>query len=166
MNLNNIDVKRVDSDNYHKFDDMVFWRINDKERTVAEKDISRQKPFDDIYLQLNNLGYRVYVVSHNNRFIGWISLIYVPKIGNWISGVLYVDELWVAPNYRKNGIGSMLMQKAHDYKEELKATKIRLYTGIDNFAAQNLYKKYGLKIVPGKNVFMETENPNCRNIEG
>lgn len=47
------------------------------------------------------------------------------------------------------------MGKAFEYQKETGAVEIRLYTGDDNIAAQELYKKCGLKIT-GKAVYMQS----------
>ena len=35
--------------------------------------------------------------------------------GSVIFGSIYTDQLWVHPNYRKNGLGHQLMEAVHDY---------------------------------------------------
>lgn len=35
--------------------------------------------------------------------------------GSVIFGSIYTDQLWVHPDYRKNGLGHQLMEAVHDY---------------------------------------------------
>jgi len=35
--------------------------------------------------------------------------------GSMIFGNIYTDQLWVHPDYRKNGLGHKLMEAVHDY---------------------------------------------------
>jgi len=69
--------------------------------------------------------------------------------------VIYIDGLWTSPGFRRRGIAQALMGKAFEYQKETGAVEIRLYTGDDNIAAQELYKKCGLKIT-GKAVYMQS----------
>ncbi len=96
----NYTIERITETNYNKFDDMVFYRENGFQREPSNAPISRQ-----ITEQLNNPDFYVYAVNVENRFVGWISITYIPKIGSrWNGkGHIYVDELWVAPDYRNNG---------------------------------------------------------------
>lgn len=47
------------------------------------------------------------------------------------------------------------MKKAFECREETGAIEVRLYTSDDNIAAQELYKKCGLRIT-GKAVYMQS----------
>jgi len=76
-------------ENYHLFDDMVYWRINGKERTEEERKASRHKIFENACDELLHQDFKVYAALHNGRFIGWISCVYVPKIGYWKKGYIH-----------------------------------------------------------------------------
>ncbi len=154
--MRNIDivVERISEDNYHKFDDMVAWRVNGIERSVDEKRISRDKDFSEALQQLKQEGFYAYGALLEGRFVGWITVIHTPKIGKWYRGVVYVDEIWTAPEYRRRGIAFLLMQKAFEVQRLTNAVKVRLYT--DNIPAQRLYEKCGLKVT-NHAVFMESE---------
>ena len=58
----------------------------------------------------------------------------------WILNDLYVD-----PEARKQGIGEMLLHKAKDYAIKTGAKSISLSTAPDNYSAQRLYEKNGYK---------------------
>lgn len=154
-NTIDITIKRISKRNYHKFDDMVYWRINGVERLASPKEQNQNTIFQEAFNALNHQGFYVYAAEHWGRFIGWVTLIYKPKIGRWKKGVIYVDELWTAPEFRRKGVAYKLMQKAFEIQRITGAVKVRLYT--DNIAAQRLYEKCGL-IVNGNAVFMESEN--------
>ncbi len=135
-------IEAVTPENYYMYDDMVFWRLNERERTQADKAISEKKSYTKAIEALRHNGFYVYAAQYQSRFVGWIHLIYMPKIGRWQSGVLYVDELWVTPEFRRHGVAKMLCEKANELKVKLKADRIRLYT--DNPIAQRVYEKSGL----------------------
>ncbi|MCR5767676.1 MAG: GNAT family N-acetyltransferase [Lachnospiraceae bacterium] len=147
--MNNSIVK-IDADNYPLFDDMIFWRENGYERTPSGQPVSEQ-----IKRELANPDLYIYAAMADNRFVGWISLVYIPKIGKWNGhGHIYVDELWVAPDFRGKGIGRALMAKADALKDELEATGSRLYVNVDNKSAKALYEKCGFR-EEGHTLFME-----------
>ena len=130
---------RIDADNYPLFDDMVFWRENGFERAPVPAPVSAQ-----MKKALENPNLYVYAAEAENRYVGWISLVYIPKIGKWQGrGHVYVDELWVAPEFRGRGIAKALMKKADELKTQLNAAGIRLYVNADNPAAMALYEKCG-----------------------
>lgn len=145
-------IKRINKENYNKYNDMVAWRINGVERTEEEKKRSKNTIFEDVYNELEHEGFYVYAAEVEGRYIGWISLMYIPKIGKWHKGTLFVDELWTAPEFRKNGVAYGLMNKALELQRELGAMALRLYT--NNMPARKLYEKCGL-VVEGEAVFME-----------
>ena len=97
---------------------MVFWRENGFEREPSKTPASEQ-----MKKELANPNLHVYAVMVEKRYVGWISLVYIPKVGSrWNGhGHVYVDELWVEPNFRGRGFAKALMKKADDLKIELGA---------------------------------------------
>jgi ribosomal protein S18 acetylase RimI-like enzyme len=149
----NIKIVRITQENYNKFDDMVCWRIKGKEK--GEKTSSEETFLsEENKKNLQNKNLYVFALEKDSKYIGWISLIYMPKIGLWKNGILFIDELWVSPEYRNNGFAQILMDKAKELKKELKAIKIRLYVDTNNKSAINLYEKNGLKKF-GETFFMQ-----------
>lgn len=74
----NFKVDRINENNYYLFDDMVFWRENGFERETLRAPIAEQ-----IKKELANPNLYIYAVMVDNRYIGWISLVYIPKVGKW-----------------------------------------------------------------------------------
>lgn len=148
----NYEIEKVNSNNYHLFDDMIFWRANGYERTPEDNLVS-----DNIVKELENPNLYIYAMKMDNRYIGWISLVYIPKVGRWNgNGHIYVDELWIEPSYRGRGLSKILMREADMLKVQLNATGIRLYVNVDNPTAQCLYERCGF-IKDGQAYFMEKE---------
>lgn len=56
-----------------------------------------------------------------------------------------LNDLFVQPDYRRNGIGKALMQKAQELAEQSGAKGLVLETGIENRSAQALYEQLGYK---------------------
>ena len=147
----NYTIEKIDVSNYSQFDDMVFWRQNGVERAPSQTPVSEQ-----MQKELANPNLHVYAVQVDNRFVGWISLVYIPKIGSrWAGhGHVYVDELWVQPDFRGKGLAKALMQKADEWKAEWEATGSRLYVNVNNPTAQKLYERCGYQ-EDGQAYFME-----------
>ena len=144
-------IEKVDVNNYSLFEDMVYWRENGIERNPAVPSISEQ-----MKNELNNPKLYIYAALENGRYVGWISLVYIPKVGQrWKGhGHIYIDELWVEPGFRGKGFAKALMKKADDLKSELNATGIRLYVNVNNPTAKILYEHCGFH-EDGNTFFME-----------
>lgn len=155
MKIADIIIERVTRNNYYMFDDMVFWRMNGFEMTSDHKESNKNVIFDSAFSELDHKDFYVFAALYEGRFIGWITLIYIPKVGKWNRGIIFVEELWTASKFRRRGVAMKLVQKAFEIQHETGAVKIRLYT--DNIPAQELYKKCGLEIINNA-VFMESYN--------
>lgn len=143
-------IEKIDAKNHSLFDDMVFWRENGYERESSQEPVSEQ-----IKKELLNPDLYVYAVKVDGRYVGWISCVYIAKVGKWKGhGHIYVDELWVEPSFRGNGFAKALLKKADELKEKFNATGIRLYVNVNNPVAQNLYETCGY-VEDGRAIFME-----------
>ena len=146
----NYTIEKIDENNHSLFDDIVFWRENGYEREPSQKPVSEQ-----IKKELLNPDLYVYAVKVDGRYVGWISCVYIAKVGKWKGhGHIYVDELWVEPSFRGNGFAKSLLKKADELKDKLGATGIRLYVNVNNPVAQNLYETCGY-VEDGRAIFME-----------
>ena len=68
--------------------------------------------------------------------------------GFWVMAQeAHISTIAVDPRYRGLGIGQLLLVTAIDKALELDAALVSLEVRVSNFAAQNLYRKYGFKIV-------------------
>lgn len=135
-------IERITGENYHKFDDMIHWRIHNQERSLEEKTYNQVNQV--VPEELNRQGFYVFSASVDNKYVGWISLIYLPKVGRKdFNGFLYVDELWVQEDYRNNGLARALMEKADHIAQALKPVGIRLGVNVNNPGAKYLYESCG-----------------------
>ena len=146
----NYTIEKIDENNHSLFDDMVFWREHGYEREPSQEPVSEQ-----IKKELLNPDLYVYAVKVDGRYVGWISCVYIAKVGKWKGhGHIYVDELWVEPSFRGNGFAKSLLKKADELKDKLGATGIRLYVNVNNPVAKNLYEACGY-VEDGRAIFME-----------
>jgi len=139
------EIVKVTKDNYHLYDDLVYLRLNGKERSEKEKEVSKTKIDLRILKELKKDGFFVYAALTENKFVGWIHALYIPKIGKWPMGIMYIDELWVSSDFRRKGIATALIKKVIEIKDDLGIDCLRVYT--DNKAAKNLYEKCGLHVI-------------------
>ena len=146
------EIVKVTKDNYHLYDDLVYLRLNGKERSEKEKEVSKTKIDLRILKELKKDDFFVYAALIGDQFVGWIHGIYIPKIGKWPMGILYIDELWVSANFRRQGIATALIKKIVEIKDELEIDCIRVYT--ENKSAKKLYQKCGLYVI-NQSFFME-----------
>ena len=143
-------IEKVTAENYPLFEDLVFWRQTGQERTPVMEPVSAQ-----IQHELGNPNLHLYAAKAQGRYVGWIALVYIPKVGKWGGrGHLYVDELWVAPELRRKGIGTGLLAVADRMKSDLGAVGSRLHVNSENPAARRLDEKCGFA-ESGQATFME-----------
>ncbi|MCL2718636.1 MAG: GNAT family N-acetyltransferase [Lachnospiraceae bacterium] len=135
---------------------MTFYRKNKREKNEDER--KEIQDFTDFYLTLENENFYVFAAQSNNQFVGYICTVYLPKITRVNSkGYLYIDEIWIKPNYRGKGIANALMKKADELSKEINTLGLRLYVSADNSEAISLYKKCGYEKKFGESLFMEKE---------
>jgi len=147
---------RVNKENFPMFDDMAFFRKNGRERTEDER--KEIQDYTAFHLTLEDENFYVFAAQSNNQFVGYICAVYLPKITRAKSkGYLYIDELWVKPDFRKKGIANALMEKADVLSKEMDTIGLRLYVNADNNEAISLYKKCGYDNKFGESLFMEKE---------
>jgi GNAT superfamily N-acetyltransferase len=56
-----------------------------------------------------------------------------------------LNDLFVAPEARRRGVGKLLLERARSYAESTGAAGLMLQTAIDNYPAQALYESLGWK---------------------
>jgi len=135
-------IVRVGKDNYPLFEAMVFYRINGHGRGDCEQ--IEAPDFDAVYETLDNANLYVFAAELEDQFIGWISAVYIPKVGRTAGkGHLFVDELYTDPRYRRRGIAQALMKQAEALARELDALGLRLYVNTESAEAISFYKKCG-----------------------
>lgn len=145
-----MNIVRINQENYPQFDAMIEWR-----HTGIEPQPTPSSLTQDIINELNNPNLYLYGLEIEHHFIGWISLVYIPKVSKFKGhGHIYVDELWIEPSFQNHGYAKILMKKADELKEKLNATGIRLYVNTDNPIAHHLYQTCGFQD-EGNAIFME-----------
>ena len=68
--------------------------------------------------------------------------------GFWIAAQeAHISTIAVGPRFRAQGIGQLMLVTMIERALELDATLVSLEVRVSNFVAQNLYRKYGFKVV-------------------
>jgi len=149
-------IVRVNKNNYFMHDDMIFHRKHGRDKNECE--LKEIQDFTAEYKILDNENLFIYAAQTENKFVGYISIAYIPKVGqtlHGLNGFLFVDELWTNPNYRENGIAYALMMQADKLCKDKKISGLRLYVSGDNTAARTLYTKCRYNDKGGNAHFME-----------
>ena len=150
-------IVRVKKDNYFMFDNMIFYRKNNRDKNKDE--LKEKWDFAIEYATLESENFYVFSAQTKNIFIGYISITYIPKIGQeWnghLNGFLYIDELWVNPNHRRKGIAEALLKKADDLCQEKYISGLRIGVNTTNDAGISLYKKCGYEQMFGTCLLMQ-----------
>ncbi|MGG0670124.1 GNAT family N-acetyltransferase [Sporosarcina koreensis] len=95
-----------------------------------------------IQKRLENEDSVIFIVKNNQKYIGFTQL-YPTFSSISMKNAWILNDLFIDPEYRKKGIGEMLLHKAKDYAIKTGAKSISLSTAPDNFSAQRLYEKNG-----------------------
>ena len=143
-------IEQVTVENYPMFDDLLYWREHGAEREAGQGTVT-----EDVRQELQNPDLYLFAAASDGRYVGWISLVYIPKVSKWRGhGHVYVDELWVAPQYRRQGVAAALTEKADELRSQFNAVGIRLYVNVENPGARRLYESCGFR-EDGQAHFME-----------
>lgn len=135
------------------------------QKNINIRDFEMEKDFDWIFLldsyvnvtrsrkevqeEIQNYSGDIYVATINKKVIGFISLSYP-----FWDKVAMIDYLAVEENYRKQGIGRLLIHHVLKRAQELSMRYVCVQTGLWNLGAINFYKRVGFSL---RGVFPEYE---------
>lgn len=116
----------------------------DKYRVFYKKDSDISLAEQFIKTRLSNNESVIFIALYGEVPAGFTQLYpkysSVSAVKNWI-----LNDLYVEPNYRKQGIGEALIKTAMDFAKGDGATYVQLETAIDNYNAQSLYETIGFQ---------------------
>lgn len=92
--------------------------------------------------RLENEDSVIFVVKKYRKYVGFTQL-YPTFSSISMKNAWILNDLFINPEAREQGIGEMLLHKAKDYAIKTGAKSISLSTAPDNFSAQRLYEKNG-----------------------
>ena len=116
--------------------------VFDLYRQFYKKDPDKIISIEYIKQRLTNKESTIFFVEEDNVCIGIVQL-YVTFDSLELSKKIILYDLFVRSEYRKKGIGAMLMDASKDFAENNDITGIELSTAISNGTAQRLYESLG-----------------------
>jgi GNAT superfamily N-acetyltransferase len=86
----------------------------------------------------------ILLAEQRERAVGFVQL--YPSFSSLaIAPIWVLNDLFVAPQARRHGVGRALMQAAREFARDSGAVRIILETGQANLAAQTLYETLGYR---------------------
>ena len=116
--------------------------VFDLYRQFYKKNPDKIISIEYIKQRLTNKESTIFFVEEDNICIGIVQL-YVTFDSLELSKKIILYDLFVRSEYRKKGIGAMLMDASKDFAENNGITGIELSTAISNGTAQRLYESLG-----------------------
>ncbi len=104
--------------------------------------MKKQSKLAEQFLDELKSGNRVtYIYKDGNEFIGEISLVKETNDSDYTipNQRVYVSRLIVKPEYRRQGVGKMLVDFITDRSKELGYTEMSIGVDLDNYPALKLY---------------------------
>lgn len=107
---------------------------------IDRKSYSQPWGVNEFFREINyNRFGRYFVAEIDKKIVGYI--------GSWFLGdLIHITTVAVDPEYRRKGIGEMLMNFIIDMGKGEKVKKVVLEVRVSNLVAQKLYEKLGFKI--------------------
>ena len=119
-----------------------IFRANEIDLTNIDKiENSLDKRILSYNILKNNLddnNYYIYIAKFNNIVVGYISFVF-------LIDHIDIDSIAVIPEYRKNKIGTLLLNKLFEVSKELNVNNIFLEVRKSNIPAVLFYEKMGFK---------------------
>lgn len=135
-----VSIKAVTSENWQSLKELRLKAVADSPEAFGDS-IETVSSKSDEYWKDGIANSNVFVTEENGVWIGMI----VFKQDD--DGVWAVKSLWVDPNYRNQGIGKLIMQKAINAAKSTGVKLIELGVNVESKPAINLYESLGFVIV-------------------
>lgn len=89
--------------------------------------------------------YKVLVVEEDQRLIATCSLIILDNLGHQGAKLAVVESVIVEQNYRRNGVGQMMMNHVMELAQKEGCYKLMLSSNKKRIMAHKFYQKLGFK---------------------
>tara|TARA_B100001741_G_scaffold56796_1_gene44453 strand:+ start:898 stop:1356 length:459 start_codon:yes stop_codon:yes gene_type:complete len=116
--------------------------VFDLYRQFYKKISNKTLSIEYIKTRLSNKESTIFFVEGNNICMGIVQL-YITFDSLELAKKIVLYDLFVKSEYRKKGIGRMLMNASKNFAEKNSISGIELSTAISNGTAQNLYESLG-----------------------
>lgn len=153
---NRVEIVRIGPADYGAFSALLEWRRTGQEETETIRyQAGHLRQFMQQYSVLDSEMFFIYAAKVNGKLVGYINAIIIPKPDPRL-GIMYIDELWTAPQYRGVGIAGMLLEEVIHLAKQLGLWRVRLYVDTDNDSARTCYRKAGF-VEKGDCLFCEVD---------
>lgn len=95
-------------------------------------------------MQSEQQYFRCFVVEHQGEVVAMA--LYFMAYFTWVGKSLYLDDLYVKPEHRKQGIGQALLSRLFQIAQEENCSRVRWQVLDWNKPAVALYKKIGSEL--------------------
>ncbi len=103
--------------------------------------------------RMNNEESVIYVAELKNKSLAGFVQLYPYFSSTNLKRLWLLNDLYVNPNYRGQGISVQLIEKAQQLAKETNAHALMLETGKDNVVGNRLYPKTGFKLYDDVNFY-------------
>lgn len=112
-----------------------------------------ERCWDNLIRLLTFQHANVFMAKLNEDFVGFIAIHwgFSTTTGKLI---LRIQDLYVVPWARKQGIARLLINRAADLAKQKDANRLELNTGTGNTGARQLYEALGFERQSGKEIYM------------
>ena len=129
------------------------WELDDLQAisVIENQCFSDPWTFNMLKSGYENANFKGFNYIANGEIVGYIGVTHVLDEGN-------IDLVAVSKDYRNKGIGTLLIEKAHEYLKENGVTAVYLEVRKSNLSAINLYEKCGYKKIGERKNYYITED--------
>lgn len=133
--------------------------IGQRHRIVSSVEDIRRHGFGD------RPAFSVLIAEVGSAFVGMC--LWFPSFSTWFGNPgVYVQDLYVAPEFRKLGVGEKLMRRLAAETKRAGGTYIRLSVDADNAAALRFYQSIGMTLSAEERIFIARHGDFDRLAEG
>ncbi|MBP1615164.1 MAG: family N-acetyltransferase [Bacteroidetes bacterium] len=116
------------------FKDFAIFEKAPEKMTNSVERMNKEKAFFNCFV----------AETEDNQIIGYVT--YFFGYYTWIGKSLYMDDLYVKPEYRANGIGTKLINKVIEFAKDSECHKLRWQVSEWNKPAIGFYKNIGAQV--------------------
>ena len=114
----------------------------DQYRVFYQQPSDMQAAKDFLRARLQQLDSVIFLAQHEDHAAGFTQL-YPSFSSVSMKPIWILNDLFVAPVYRRQGVATALMQRAIAFAKETNAIRLALATQVKNTSAQPLYESLG-----------------------
>lgn len=87
---------------------------------------------------------RIFAARSEGKVVGMVNLLFLISTAEG-GKVVQLEDLVVHPGFRKQGVGTLLLQQALTFARQENFSRVTLLTDAHNASAQELYRRHGFE---------------------